>query len=170
MQAIEAVISDASSLRPQQDDESERPLTDSSEDDTGALADEGQLPRRTALSPMQQLIVADHCSTEHCSITARGQVAFKRCLSSGNRCAVLRPVSTLTWRQVAATSIRQRNPNLLHCRPAGGDGQGEGRGWRHRAAGLPDSPQPGAHPGPRAPRPHPAGAASGEQVVTAATT
>jgi hypothetical protein len=41
MKAIEAVIADASSLQPQQDDEGERPLTDVSDDDPEALADEG---------------------------------------------------------------------------------------------------------------------------------
>lgn len=41
MEAIEAVISDAASLSMQQDDGSERPLTDSSEDEADGLADEG---------------------------------------------------------------------------------------------------------------------------------
>ncbi len=43
MKAIEAVISDASSLQPEQDDEGERPLSDGSEDDPDALADDGTL-------------------------------------------------------------------------------------------------------------------------------
>ena len=41
MKAIEAVIADASSLQPQEDDEAERPLSDGSEDDPDAMADEG---------------------------------------------------------------------------------------------------------------------------------
>lgn len=41
MKAIEAVIADASSLQPQDQDESERLLSDGSEDDPEAMADEG---------------------------------------------------------------------------------------------------------------------------------
>jgi hypothetical protein len=63
MKAIEAVVSDASSLRPQQDDESERPLTDSSDDDPDALADEGQL--KCTWIPGQDLtliVTQPHCA------------------------------------------------------------------------------------------------------------
>lgn len=52
MKAIEAVISDASSLQPEQDDEGERPLSDGSEDDPDALADEGAVESFAVIVPM----------------------------------------------------------------------------------------------------------------------
>jgi hypothetical protein len=55
MKAIEAVISDASSLQPEQDDEGERPLSDGSEDDPDALADEGALDCCASLSVVRHL-------------------------------------------------------------------------------------------------------------------
>ena len=57
MKAIEAVISDASSLQPEQDDEGERPLSDGSEDDPDALADEGSLDCCASLSGALHLIL-----------------------------------------------------------------------------------------------------------------